>query len=270
MGLFSRKKKPTAAGLQAEQAAQAAQAAVATQAAAAAVAAQQQAQAQRVAAEDAARQAAASDQRRTEEKILADITTKRKHITQLERAVSRFEDERKQAVGAAIRARNAKKDSEMKAQLRNVKRLEARSKQYQTQIVMAQQQLDALEDVASQRRILQDNKDFGKLLGEVSVDADEVQDAFQDMREAIQNVNDVGLTVQADSQLNGSMYDMDDADAELNALAAEYEDDVTTTIPNVPGEVPNVPVVKPQMPSSSTVTQSEEEEIRRLEADIAF
>lgn len=278
MGLFSRKKKPTQAEQQAAAAAQAAQQAAAAQAAHQAAAARAKAQhdaaAQQAAAQAAQRKAVADELRGKEDKSLVDISAKRKQIVQLEGAISRFEDERKLAVQAAVKARHAKRDAEMKAQLRNVKRLEARSKQYQNQIVMAQQQLDALEDAASQRRILQDNKDFVQNIDDMKLDEEEVGEALQDMRDALQNVNDVNLTVQADAKLNSSMYDMDDAEAELDALELELGAEPTDAIPNVPGEVPTLPAPMPsatsKQPSASTITQSEEEEIRRLEADIAL
>lgn len=258
---------------------------------AAAEAAEKERLAQIAAEEKAAAEASAAQrhvevERSKEDKGLTAITAKRKDIAQLERALQRFEDERKTAGQAAIRARQNKKDAEMKSHLRNATRLKKRIEQYTNQVNLAQQQLDTLEDAMLHRQNFKETKAFKDDVTEMKLDAEEVDTAIQDMREAIESVNEVTLTVQADSELNKNAYDID-TEAALDDLEAEFAEEATDAIPNVPGEVPKMPSVSTAGPAtvaagaavapaavapaaSSSLNQSEEEEMRRLEAEIAL
>lgn len=267
MGLFSRKKKVS------REASAEADAAAAAASAAAIKAEQDRALKARLDAEATAKKRAADEARRKDEKTLADITTKRKEIKELEKAMQRFEDERNEAMRSAVKAKGLKRDTEMKSHLRNATRLKNRIAQYQNQVNLAQQMLDALEDAAMQRQNLDSTTAFVDNLNEIKIDSETVENKLQDMREVIQGVNEVNLTVQADAELNKNAYDLDEAMDELDALEAEIGQEATQSIPNVPDKAPVMPTIPagaPAAAASSSISASEEEEMRRLEADIAI
>lgn len=250
MGLFSKKKKPSASD---EAAAQAARA----QAAAAQASAAQ-------AAKEAQARAAANTKKSQEERTLANITAKRTDIKQLQRALDGFDEERRREAGLAIKAKNEKKINVAKAHMRNAARLKQRIAQYETRIVQNQTQLDALEDTASNVQAVDQMQDFNQNMQGMQQDPDQINDTLQNMRDVMDGVNDVNLTLQADAQLNKGIYDTDDVLGDLAELEAEFADDTPVQqIPSVPGEVP-------KMPTAAAPAASEEEEIRRLEADIGI
>lgn len=218
---------------------------------------------------------AADSERSRSDKLIADIAAKRKQITQIESALHRFEEEHRLAAMAAIRAKKENKMVEVKSHMRNVTRLKTRIAQYQNQVVNAQTQLDALEDVALQRESQKNNQAFVANLGDVKVDADSVENTLQDMRETLESVNEVSNVVQADMNLNKNAYDDDLAMEELEALEAQYTEEASQGIPSVPQVVPNMPAAAAaaptKVPSSMVVlNDKEEEEMRKLEADMAL
>lgn len=249
MGLFSKKKKPSASDEAALQAARA-------QAAAAQASAAQ-------AAREASARAAANDKKAKEERTLSNITAKRTDIAQLQRALNGFEEERRREASLAIKAKNEKKINVAKAHLRNSNRLKQRIAQYETRIVQNQSQLDALEDAAFNEQGIDSMQNFTANMDGLQQDPDQINETLQDMRDVMSGVNDVNLTFQADAQMNKGIYDTDDVLGDLDDLENEFAEDTPLEIPSVPGE-------KPQMPTAPTPAASEEEEIRRLEADIGI
>lgn len=256
MGLFSRKKKPAAA----EEAprAQAPQAAVATRNA---QQVQQVHHAQQ--AQEAAKKAAEQQKIAEEERTMKKIADKRTDIKQLERALGGFEAERNRLKQLALKARQEGKENEMKAHMRAATRLQQRIKRYQDMVINHQTQLDALEDAAFNKEGVQKTKAFVEDMDELAVDRDEIDKNLEDMREAIAGVNDVNLTFEADSSMNKGIYDDEDAMAELDALEAQQAQGAASEIPAVPGETPTMPVAQ-------AANASEEEEIRKLEAELAM
>lgn len=256
MGLFSRKKKAPTPPPEVV----AAQTAAVQKAAAEAARASAQARAK----------AAAEATRAKEDRSMTNITAKKKQIEQLQRALNGFEEQRKKEAALAIQARNAKRVNEAKAHLRNATRLKMRIQQYDYQVVQNQTQLHALEDANVQRQAADNVKQFTSNIEELKQDPDEIQDALQDMREAMAGVNEVNLTMQADSELNKGLYDADDMMAEIDALEDELgigEEEKMVEMPSVPGEVPAMPV---GVGVGGGGLESEEEEIRRLERDVAL
>lgn len=249
MGLFSKKKKSSGAD---EAAAQAARAqAAALQAAAA------------QAAKDAQAREAADAKKAKEERTLANISAKRTDISQLQRALNGFEEQRRQEAALAIKAKNEKKINVAKAHLRNANRLKQRIAQYDTRIIQNQGQLDALEDAAFNVQGLDNMQSFTHNMEGQQQDPDQINETLQDMRDVMAGVNDVNLTLQADAQMNKGIYDTDDVLGDLEDLENEFGEETPLEIPSVPGE-------KPQMPTAANPAASEEEEIRRLEADIGI
>lgn len=270
MGLFSRKKKTPKVEAGPDPAAQAAQAAQAQAAQAQAAQAAQAAAQQRAAAAASAEKDA---QRAKEERTLASITLKRRNIQQMEKAVIRFEEERKKAMLAASSAKKAKRNADAQSHLRNAQRLKTRIEQYQNRVLVEQQQLDAIEDASAFAQQHEGNKMFKQNIEELKVDVEDVEETLQDMREAMAGIEDINLAVKADAELNKGAYDMDDAFAELEEFEAELAESTTDAIPDVPNNVPSDPAIsapKASTAASSTQYSAEEEEIRRLEAGMAL
>ncbi|CDF40195.1 unnamed protein product [Chondrus crispus] len=192
---------------------------------------------------------------------MASITTKRTDIDRLQKALNGFEEERRREAGLAIKARNEKKINVAKAHMRNATRLKQKIANYETRVVANQSQLDALEDASFNVGNVKQMKAFKEDIQSLQQDPDEVNETLQGMREALDDVNNVNLTLEADANLNKGAYD-DDIMAGLDELEAEFADDTPVQdIPAVPGE-------KPTMPTAPVHADPEEEEMRRLEEGI--
>lgn len=253
MGLFSRKKK-NAASSAAEAARAQAQATAAQDAAARAT--------REAAAKEAADKAAREKERAEEEKVLANIGAKRTDIEHLQNALNGFEQERRREAGLAIKARNEKRLTAAKAHMRNAARLKQRISNYETRLIANQSQLDALEDASFNKGGVKQMKDFKEDIEGLQQNPDEINDALQDMRDALNSVNDVNLTMQADANLNTGIYDSEDVLGDLDALEQEFGEE--TPVPDIPA----VPGEKPTMPTAPVHSDPEEEQMRRLEAGI--
>lgn len=250
MGLFSKKKKPSAAE----------------------IAAQQQAEQQRIAQaaaelrnkEEAMAREAREKERQREERTFANIEAKKKDIKMLEDAVTSFEAERKREALLAIKAKKEKKVNEAQIHMRNAKRLETRIKNYQVRIQQNHSQLDALEDAASMFDSFQGVKKFNNDMKESTIDVNDVDEKLQDMREVMGSVQAVNDAFLVDAEMHKPAYDNEDALAELEA---EFADDIdqsdTVNIPSVPGTLP-------KMPAAASAVEDEDEEIRKLEADVGL
>lgn len=259
MGLFSRRNKKS------EAEARAAEMAAAQQRAAQQAVAEQMAAQQAAAKAAAAKKAAADQERAKEEKIMANTTAKRRQIEVLERAIKRFEKERAEEARMALAAQKAKNKNEARRHADKAKRLKDRIESHDNQIRVLQQQLYALEDTGAHLNHINQMTETTSVINDVKIDADTVSDALQDMRESVQAAQDVQDTLKADANLYGAQEDPEDLLAEL---AEEYGDDVTESIPSVPDENPKMPAAA--QAASKTPVDAEEDEIRRLEADIAL
>lgn len=255
MGLFSRKKNKAQAALEAE--------AAAAERLAAQRRAAEQAATQLAAQQAAERKAKADREREKEDKIMSNTTAKRKQIEQLERAIKRFEEERAQEAGLALAAQKAKKKSEALRHAQKAKRLKDRIENYDHQLSMLNDQLVALENTGTNNNFIVQMKETTELMNEVKIDADVVSDTLQDMRESLQAAQDVQDTIKADANMYGPSADAEDL---LDELAEEFETEVS--IPDVPVENPVMP--GPARVTSKTPAETEEDEMRRLEADIAL
>eukprot|EP00177_Eucheuma_denticulatum_P006269 GFKZ01011436.1.p1 GENE.GFKZ01011436.1~~GFKZ01011436.1.p1 ORF type:complete len:252 (+),score=72.31 GFKZ01011436.1:440-1195(+) len=251
MGLFSRKKKPSAAEIAAAQQAEQQR--------------QAQAAADAKAKKEAADRAEREKVRAREDKTLNDITAKRKDIDQLERAVVTFEQDRKKEATLAIKAKREKRVNQASIHLRNAKRLETKIKQYQVRISQNQSQLDALEDAHFNLDGANAIKTFNQNMEGLKQDVGEVDQQLQDMRETMDDVTAVNQALEGDVNLYGSAVDNED---ELAALEAEFADQLGDTtaadIPAVPGTVPTMP------PPQASAAADEDEEIRKLEAGVGL
>ncbi|KAI0566181.1 hypothetical protein FGB62_11g214 [Gracilaria domingensis] len=156
---------------------------------------------------------------------------------------------------------------EMKSHMREVNRLKTRIQRYETMVVRSQDQLAALEDVASQRQHVESEKKFANFMNSNKLDIDQVEESLQQAHEARNDVDEVNRLFQADANLNPSSADMMDYEAELDALEAEFSDGVTTAIPSVPESKPAMPKL-PSVPAAPVST--EEDDIRRLEQEVAL
>lgn len=250
MGLFSKKKKPSPAE----------------------IAAQEQAEQQRIAQaaaalrerEVAAAREAKEKERQREEKTFGNIEAKKKDIKMLENAITAFEADRKKEALLAIKAKKEKKLNAAQIHMRNAKRLEGRIKNYQARIQQNQSQLDALEDAASMIDNYQGMKKFNEDIKESTLDVNEVEEKLQDMREVMSEVQAVNDAYLVDAEMHKPAYDNEEALADLEAeFADELEEPEVVNIPSVPGTVP-------KMPTPASAMEDEDEEIRKLEADVGL
>lgn len=250
MGLFSRKKKPSPEE----------------------IAAQQQAEQQRIAQaaaalkerEEAAAREVKEKERQREEKTFANIEAKKKDIRMLEGAITAFEADRKKEALLAIKAKKEKKLSEAQIHMRNAKRFETRIKNYQARIQQNQSQLDALEDAANMIDQYQGVKQFNKDMQDYTLDVHGVEENLQDMREAMSGVQAVNDAFRVDADMNKPAYDEDETFADFEAeFADDVEESETVKIPSVPGTVPKTP-------APASALEDEDDEIRKLEADVGL
>lgn len=209
--------------------------------------------------------------RQREDRLVNDISAKRKEIDQLVGAIDGFHKRLQMAVRNLQAAKKANKKAEAAVHLRSAKALEKRIKDYEIRIGRAQDQLTTLEDTASLRHAHDSNKHFTESVKHGQLDKDEVENVLQDMRETMDKTNDVNLAIHADHNLHGTTIDDADMDDEIGRLAAEYgvediEEKATTKIPSVPGTIP----VMPGAASATAAEDKEEEEIRRLEESMGM
>ena len=260
MGLFSRKKKKPTAEEVAQQAA-------------AAKAAEESAKRRAQEARAASIKSQQEAKRHEEEERMAKIKKKRNDITHREEAVKTFEVQKQRSQRLAIQAKNQGRMEEAKSHLRDSKNMERKITNYTVQINMLREQLHTLEDVAVQKDNIESLNEFNQFMAQNKVDADKVDEDLTDMRENMASVDQINQTFQADMNVNQSIYDMD-AEEELNALEAEFNNTAIGASPQVPTNIPNTPAVTAPAASSAAANSSalspEEEEIRKLEQGLAM
>lgn len=229
---------------------------------------------------EAVARAAAVDQRRAEERRKQEevkqieqhnvdaITAKEKQIAMIEKALKGFEEHRQREAKLALRARQMKKTVDTKMHLRQAKRFETRIAQHETMLAKYQDQLAALQDVATHRQQTEANKKFAEQINTLALDVDEVDDVLQEQQAAIEKVQNITTSIQADSTLNPASTEMMDMEAELDALEAEFSEPAVTAIPPLPDTTPAMPAVS--LPTATSTITTEEDDIRRLEQQVAL
>lgn len=115
-----------------------------------------------------------------EERMLAEITAKRRNIKMMEVAVSNIESKYREATLAVSNA-----EKELEARSRDARRLKTCIEHYKKQILVEQQQLDNLEDESAFAHQHEANMAFKRDLEQYNINFEDVDDALRDMRAAI-------------------------------------------------------------------------------------